>query len=198
MARGFPGNLPEPFRFSAEPVTWVMKRLVRVRVVVSSPSSRKKSETLLTAKNLTKHYGDVVALDGVSFGVFDGITGILGENGAGKSTAIKIFLGLVQPTSGSAEALGQNASQSIAIRSRLGYMPEHDCLISGKPAALLVTCAGPIEGNCDAIQGIFSGFTDYAKLTTKSCFILPFCTTPEAIGVEGAELAGNLAKAITE
>ena len=75
---------------------------------------------------------------------------------------------------------------------------DHVSLISGKTAALLITCAGPIEGNCDAIQNIFSGFTDYAKLTTKGCFILPFCTIPEEIGVEGAELAGNLAKAITE
>lgn len=80
-----------------------------------------------------------------------------------------------------------------------GYgTPDHVSLISGKTAALLITCAGPIEGNCDSIQGIFSGFTDYAKLMTKGCFILPFCTTPEEIGVEGAELAGNLAKAITE
>jgi len=77
-------------------------------------------------------------------------------------------------------------------------MPEHDCLISGKPAALLVTCAGPIEGNCDAIQGIFAGICDYAKLRSRGAFILPFCTTPDAIGANGAELAGNLAKAITE
>ena len=79
-----------------------------------------------------------------------------------------------------------------------GYgTPDHNSLISGKLAALLVTCAGPVEGNCDAIQGIFSGFSDYAKLTAKGNFILPFCTTPDAIGDEGAELAGNLAKAIT-
>ncbi len=75
--------------------------------------------------------------------------------------------------------------------------PDHDSLISGKPAALLVTCAGPIEGNCDAIQGIFTGFTDYAKLMAKGNFILPFCTTPDDISDEGAKLAGNLAKAIT-
>ena len=75
--------------------------------------------------------------------------------------------------------------------------PDHDSLISGKPAALLVTCAGPIEGNCDAIQGIFTGFTDYAKLMAKGHFILPFCTTPDDISDEGAELAENLAKAIT-
>jgi len=79
-----------------------------------------------------------------------------------------------------------------------GYgTPDHNSLISGKLAALLVTCAGPVEGNCDAIQGIFSGFSDYAKLMAKGNFILPFCTTPDAIGDEGAELAGNLAKAIT-
>ncbi|MHC4535952.1 MAG: flavodoxin family protein [Planctomycetota bacterium] len=80
-----------------------------------------------------------------------------------------------------------------------GYgTPDHDSLLSGKPAALLVTCAGPIEGNCDAIQHIFNGFSEYVKLTAKGNFILPFCTTPDAIGDEGTELAGNLAKAITE
>jgi len=74
---------------------------------------------------------------------------------------------------------------------------DHDSLISGKPAALLLTCAGPIEGNCDAIQSIFAGFTDYAKLMAKGNFILPFCTKPDDISAEGAKLAGNLAKAIT-
>ncbi|MCZ6539293.1 MAG: hypothetical protein O6922_05660 [Chloroflexi bacterium] len=42
-------------------------------------------EALLSAKNLTKHYKDVVALDNVTFDISDGITGILGENGAGKA-----------------------------------------------------------------------------------------------------------------
>ncbi len=37
--------------------------------------------------------------------------------------------------------------------------PDHDSFISGKPTALLVTCAGPIEGNCDAIRSIFTGLT---------------------------------------
>lgn len=74
--------------------------------------------------------------------------------------------------------------------------PDHDSLISGKQAALLVSCAGPNEGNCDAIKRIFAGFTDYLKLTAKGNFILPFCTTPDAIADEGSELAANLAKAI--
>ena len=55
---------------------------------------------LLAVERLTKRYGSVVALDEVSFRITEGITGILGENGAGKSTAIKILLGLLPPTSG--------------------------------------------------------------------------------------------------
>ncbi len=76
--------------------------------------------------------------------------------------------------------------------------PEHDSLISGKPTALLVTCAGPIEANCDAIQHIFTGLSDYTRTAPKGNFILPFCTTPDAIGDEGGALAANLAMAITD
>ena len=104
------------------------------------------AEVLLTAENLTKHYKDVIALDNVSFGISDGITGILGENGAGKSTAIKIFLGLLQPTSGSAIVLGQNASDSVTVRARLGYMPEHDCLPSSVSAAEFLTHMAEVSG----------------------------------------------------
>jgi ABC-2 type transport system ATP-binding protein len=103
-------------------------------------------EPLVAADNLSKHYGDVVALDGVSFGIFDGITGILGENGAGKSTAIKIFLGLLKPTSGRAIVLGEDAEESIAVRARLGYMPEHDCLPSNVSAAEFLTHMAEVSG----------------------------------------------------
>ena len=75
--------------------------------------------------------------------------------------------------------------------------PDHDSLISGKPSALLVTCAGPIEGNCDAIKHIFSGFADYLKLDSKGAYILPFCTTPDAIGEEGQKLSENLFRSMT-
>src|SRR5688572_22289894 len=103
-------------------------------------------EVLLAAEHLTKHYGSVVALDDVSFTISDGITGILGENGAGKSTAIKIFLGLLRQTSGSAMVLGQNASSSVAVRTRIGYMPEHDCLPSQVSAAEFLTHMAELSG----------------------------------------------------
>jgi len=103
-------------------------------------------QALLTAERLTKKYRNVVALNEVSFSIFDGITGILGENGAGKSTAIKIFLGLIQPTSGSAMVLGQNASENQSVRARLGYMPEHDCLPSQVSAAEFLTHMAETSG----------------------------------------------------
>ncbi len=90
---------------------------------------------LLEAKGLTKHYGATVALHSVDFQVDEGITGLLGPNGAGKSTAIKLFLGLIKPTVGSAEVTGIRAAESLEVRERLGYMPEHDCL----PPALIAS-----------------------------------------------------------
>ncbi|MFN2316055.1 MAG: ABC transporter ATP-binding protein [Gemmatimonadales bacterium] len=101
---------------------------------------------LLSVQNLTKHYGNVVALNDVSFSIPEGITGILGENGAGKSTAIKILLGLVQPTSGTATVLGESASGSVSVRGRLGYMPEHDCLPSQVSAAEFLTHMAEVSG----------------------------------------------------
>ena len=85
-------------------------------------------QPLIEAKNLSKHYGQTVALHEVNMQVREGITGLLGPNGAGKSTAMKLFLGLLQPTAGEATVLGERPYEDVAARSRLGYMPEHDCL----------------------------------------------------------------------
>jgi ABC-2 type transport system ATP-binding protein len=101
---------------------------------------------LLAAERLTKRYGKVVALDDVSFTIRDGITGILGENGAGKSTSMKIFLGLVRPTSGRATILGEDASADARVRARIGYMPEHDCLPSQVSAAEFLTHMAQVSG----------------------------------------------------
>jgi len=103
-------------------------------------------DELLVADRLTKRYGRLLALDNVSFTIGNGITGLLGENGAGKSTAIRIFLGLAAPTSGSATALGRDASASVELRARLGYMPEHDCLPSHLSAAEFLTHMAEVSG----------------------------------------------------
>jgi len=103
-------------------------------------------EVLLRAEKLTKHYGSVVALEAANFEVVQGVTGLLGSNGAGKSTAIKLFLGLISPTSGSMRVLDVDTSESVSVRSRLGYMPEHDCLPSNVTAAEFLTHMAQVSG----------------------------------------------------
>ena len=102
--------------------------------------------TLLEAKALTKRYGQTIALESVDFQVQEGITGLLGPNGAGKSTAIKLFLGLLKPTSGSAEVLGEMPYESLEVRARLGYMPEHDCLPTATTASEFLTHMVQVSG----------------------------------------------------
>jgi len=101
---------------------------------------------LLEAKGLTKLYGSTIALESVEFQVDKGVTGLLGPNGAGKSTAIKLFLGLINPTSGSAEVMGARPYESVEVRSRLGYMPEHDCLPSSITASEFLTHMAQVSG----------------------------------------------------
>src|SRR5687768_3150252 len=123
-----------------------MHSRVRARVRETEGDIMTSGQPLLEIEHLTKRYGDVVALNDVSFSITDGITGILGENGAGKSTAIKILLGLLQPTSGTATVLGQNASANVSVRARVGYMPEHDCLPSQVSAAEFLTHMAEVSG----------------------------------------------------
>ena len=101
---------------------------------------------LLEAKQLTKSYRETIALESVDFQVHEGITGLLGPNGAGKSTTIKLFLGLTRPTSGGAEVLGQLAYNSVEVRARLGYMPEHDCLPTSVAASEFLSHMAQVSG----------------------------------------------------
>jgi ABC-2 type transport system ATP-binding protein len=85
--------------------------------------------SLISARDLAKHYGDVRALDGLTVDVEPGVVGFVGANGAGKTTFLRILLGLLRPTSGSASVLGfDTRAQSMEVRKVVGYMPEHDCL----------------------------------------------------------------------
>ena len=76
--------------------------------------------------NLTKQYGDVLALDDVSLTIEEGeVFGFLGPNGAGKSTTIDILLDFVRPTAGEARVLGMDAeADSLAVRRRVGVLPD--------------------------------------------------------------------------
>ncbi len=85
--------------------------------------------TLIKTDGLTKRYGSVTAVSELTVDIDPGVVGLIGANGAGKSTLIKMVLGLLPPTSGSAIVLDLDiATDGAAIRERVGYMPEHDCL----------------------------------------------------------------------
>ncbi len=77
-------------------------------------------------KNFTKRYGKITAVDGLTLDVPKGsIFGLLGQNGAGKTTMIRTMLNLLQPTEGSIEVLGlDSVKESLEVRKRIGYLPE--------------------------------------------------------------------------
>ncbi|MEH1012281.1 ABC transporter ATP-binding protein [Micromonospora sp. CPCC 206060] len=104
--------------------------------------------TLIATQSLTKTYGGrVTALADLTVSVAPGIVGLVGANGAGKSTFIKIMLGLIAPTSGTVRVLGLDpTTDPAAVRARVGYMPEHDALPPDLSAAELVTHLGRMSG----------------------------------------------------
>ncbi|MCW2921151.1 MAG: transporter ATP-binding protein [Thermoleophilia bacterium] len=84
---------------------------------------------IISTSGLTRRFGSITAIDGLTLKVEAGTVGLVGANGAGKSTLIKILLGLLPASSGAASVLGHDVkADGIAIRRRVGYMPEHDCL----------------------------------------------------------------------
>ena len=84
------------------------------------------SEYSVTIENLSKRFGDFIAVDKVTLNVSKGeIFGFLGPNGAGKSTTIRILCGLLAPSSGSATVAGFDvASDSESVRKHIGYMSQ--------------------------------------------------------------------------
>lgn len=79
---------------------------------------------VIEVKNLTKDYGDLRAVDNISFEVYEGeIFGFLGPNGAGKTTTIKVLTGLLKPTSGKGRIAGMNiAKNPLKIRREIGLV----------------------------------------------------------------------------
>ena len=101
---------------------------------------------LVAARGVTKAYGHVRALDDVTYEIDEGITGLLGSNGAGKTTSLKLFMGLIDPDAGSVEVLGQDPRTSPEYRTRIGYAPESDCLPREVSAAEFLAYMARVSG----------------------------------------------------
>ena len=103
--------------------------------------------SLLRLDGLTKRYPGVTALDNLTVELPRGLVGLVGANGAGKTTMFRLLLGISKPTEGRIEVCGIDvAVDPIGVRSRLGYMPEHDCLPLDQTAADVVSTFGELSG----------------------------------------------------
>jgi len=81
---------------------------------------------MIALKALTKRFGPLVAVDGISLTVASGeVLGFLGPNGAGKSTTMRMVTGFIEPTSGTAEVAGLDVTRHpVEVKRRIGYLPE--------------------------------------------------------------------------
>jgi ABC-2 type transport system ATP-binding protein len=109
------------------------------------------SEAVISVENLTRRFGDFVAVDQVSFEVKAGeVVGYLGPNGSGKTTTIRMLLGLLQPTSGKATVLGFDAfRQSEEVRTRAGYMSQKFAIYDDLTVLENLTFYGGVYGITD-------------------------------------------------
>ncbi|MFX1261999.1 MAG: ABC transporter ATP-binding protein [Promethearchaeota archaeon] len=89
-----------------------------------------KMSNAVSMRNIVKSFGELIAVNDVSFEVKEGeIFGILGPNGAGKTTAIKVLMGLLDADSGSSEVFGISSSEDpIGVKRIVGYVPEEQQL----------------------------------------------------------------------
>jgi ABC-2 type transport system ATP-binding protein len=106
-------------------------------------------EAIIVLAGLEKRYGSIPALRGLTLELPPGPVGLLGPNGAGKSTLIKLLLGQLEPSGGKARIAGFDPtvrSERLALRRRVGYMPESDCLIPRMNGVEIVTALGRLTG----------------------------------------------------
>jgi ABC-2 type transport system ATP-binding protein len=104
-----------------------------------SASPNPTRPAVVSARGVVKRYGRTVALAGLDAEIGTGITGLLGSNGAGKTTFLSLVLGLRSREKGDLVVLGEDpATAGIEVRARLGYAPEHHDLPAELAAADLV------------------------------------------------------------
>ena len=82
---------------------------------------------MISVSNLSRSYGSTVAVDNVSFEITNGeVVGLLGHNGAGKTTIMKMITGFIEPSSGSVEVDGLTLGENtVGIQKKIGYLPEN-------------------------------------------------------------------------
>ncbi len=122
---------------------------------------------ILAVRDVVKTFGDVHAVDGVSFSIRRGtITGLLGRNGAGKTTTIRMITGIFMPDSGSIEWLG--GENGTPFRDRIGYLPEERGLYRQMKIVELLLFLAEIKGKRPAdVRPMVDRWLERFELTDK-------------------------------
>lgn len=141
------------------------------------------SQSLIEVKNISFNYGNNVILDDVSFNIDKGdYVGILGPNGGGKSTLLKILIGLLKPQSGSVSILGVPIAD-FKNNGRIGYVPQR---IAQDTANFPATVYEIVESGRIAAKGLFGGVSSEDREKIKKALFVA--------GIEGLkdQLIANL------
>ena len=135
----------------------------------------------ITVADLTKRFGDFVAVDRLTFDVAQGeVFGFLGSNGAGKSTTIRMLCGLLKPTSGTATVGGVDVSRDPeGVKRRIGYMSQRFSLYENLT----------VDQNIRFFGGIYG--LDRARLDARRRFVLDMAGLHGREGQRAADLAGG-------
>jgi ABC-2 type transport system ATP-binding protein len=126
---------------------------------------------MLSVKDLSKNYGDLVAVDKISFSAGKGtVFGLLGPNGAGKSTTINCISGLLKPTSGHASVAGHDVvSDGKAARKSLGVVPQELALYEDLPAVENLSYWGKAYGvRGQALEDRVTEVLEYIGLSDRA------------------------------
>jgi gliding motility-associated transport system ATP-binding protein len=126
---------------------------------------------MIHVEALTRVYGDLTAVDQVSFEIGQGeIVGLLGHNGAGKTTIMKMLTGFLEPTSGSIKINGLDiANHREEIQQRIGYLPENDPLYPEMTVIDYLDYAASLYGVAagERVEGIRAAI-DKTELASKA------------------------------
>jgi ABC-2 type transport system ATP-binding protein len=105
------------------------------------------TDDLLRTDAVTKRFGAIEALSNLSVELSPGTIGLVGPNGSGKTTLLRLLMGLLPPTSGTLWVLGRDPqTEPLVVRERVGYMPEHDCLMPDLSGVGFVAYMGMVSG----------------------------------------------------